>query len=134
MDRRLVNEITKLKALAIANNPSNIQFVLDETPFINSKSRIIVGKIFPRSSIYNQAAFQIEMTLSWEYPFKGPKIRFITPIYHPNINSDGTLCMCVMDLHDSYQPTTGLDQIVAALVDCIDNPSSKCVLNYSKFF
>lgn len=32
-----------------------------------------------------------------EYPLKAPEVRFITPVYHCNINSTGRICHSVLD-------------------------------------
>ncbi|CAF4619527.1 unnamed protein product, partial [Rotaria sp. Silwood2] len=104
------------------NNASSVQFLLDKTPTDNSASNIILGRILPKSQIYNQAAFQIEIKLPAEYPFKPPEVRFITPIYHPNVGDDGKICIDMLNSGESFKPTTSLVDIVKAVVDRIDNP------------
>ncbi len=42
---------------------------------------------------YNKGAFKIEINFPAEYPFKPPKITFITSIYHPNIDEKGQVRM-----------------------------------------
>ena len=43
----------------------------------------------PTGSPYAGGSFKLEILVPDRYPFEPPKIRFITPIYHPNIDSGG---------------------------------------------
>jgi ubiquitin-protein ligase len=96
VNRMLKNQIDELTLLA-TNSDVSVIFILDETPFNEEvsndlaelKERIIIGRIFPNSNIFKEGAFQIEIKLPSIYPLDPPKVRFLTPIYHPNVSKDG---------------------------------------------
>ena len=43
----------------------------------------------PEKTVYEGGIFQLNILFPSNYPFKPPKIKFNTTIYHPNINSSG---------------------------------------------
>jgi ubiquitin-conjugating enzyme E2 T len=47
----------------------------------------------PEGSPYERGLFQMEVSLSDRYPFTPPLIKFLTPIYHPNIDDLGRICL-----------------------------------------
>jgi len=44
----------------------------------------------PENTVYAEGLFHLKVRLT-DYPFKSPIIKFITKIYHPNVNTDGTM-------------------------------------------
>ena len=125
-NKRLINEIQKLKAMETGSDPSGVKFVLEKSPLdqpAGASGSVITGRIFPQSNIYNQASFQIELKLPVDFPFKAPEARFVTPIYHPNVDDKGNLCVDVLNSTDTFKPTTPLTDVVKAITHVIDHPN-----------
>jgi len=129
---RILREINGLQALATNNDPSSVKYLLDKSPVDDGTSNVILGRILPKSNVYNQAAFQIEIKLPAEYPFKAPEVRFITPIYHPNVDDKGKICVDILNAAEGFKPTTPLTDVVKAVANLIDNPNIDHALNPGK--
>jgi ubiquitin-protein ligase len=98
LNKALWNNITRLKLLTKSDAP--VKFILDHSPFDNEDEEksaidrdeyVVIGRIFPTSEIYREGTFQIEIKLTSRYPAESPEVRFLTPVYHPNIENDGKL-------------------------------------------
>ena len=51
-----------------------------------------IGSIMgPENSPYEGGIFFIDIRISPDYPMEYPKIKFLTQIYHPNINDKGEI-------------------------------------------
>ncbi len=59
---------------------------------------------------FNVAAFQLEIAFGEKYPFEPPKLRFKTPIYHPNVDDKGSLCFDTIN-PANWKPATKLSQV-----------------------
>ena len=54
------------------------------------------------------------------YPFKYPKIKFITKIYHPSVSrQDGTICE--KHLQDTWAPTVKIDTVIKVVISALAN-------------
>lgn len=96
LNKALWSNVTRLKLLTNPNAP--VKFILEHNPFDDEDEEnetstrdeyIVIGQIFPNAEIYKQGAYRIEMKLTLNYPAEPPVVRFLTPIYHPNIAKDG---------------------------------------------
>ncbi|KAL0744131.1 hypothetical protein Bca4012_085644 [Brassica carinata] len=50
----------------------------------------------PPDSPYAGGVFLVSIHFPPDYPFKPPKVSFKTRVYHPNINSNGSICLDIL--------------------------------------
>ncbi|EGX95119.1 ubiquitin-conjugating enzyme E2 13 [Cordyceps militaris CM01] len=50
----------------------------------------------PAQSPYEGGIFKLELFLPEDYPMTPPKIRFLTKIFHPNVDKLGRICLDVL--------------------------------------
>ena len=59
--------------------------------------RLLGGMIGPANTPYEDSLYFLSIKLPIDYPWKPPKVTFLTPIYHPNINKVGENCLDILD-------------------------------------
>ncbi|KAF7255726.1 hypothetical protein EG68_07774 [Paragonimus skrjabini miyazakii] len=107
------------KELANLNNACNK--ILRNLTVDNSNMRLWTGYIVPEEAPYSKGAFKIEITFPPEYPFKPPKLIFRTPIYHPNIDEKGMICLPIIT-PENWKPATKIEHVLQALISLLHSP------------
>lgn len=50
----------------------------------------------PKETPYDGGLFRLELFLPADYPMAPPKVRFLTKLYHPNIDRLGRICLDIL--------------------------------------
>ena len=77
--------------------------------------------IGPSDSPYEGGVFQLDIHFPMNYTFKPPKCNFKTKIYHPNINSAGSICVDI--LKDNWSPALTLSKVLLSICSLLTDPN-----------
>ncbi|XP_030211735.1 ubiquitin-conjugating enzyme E2 T isoform X2 [Gadus morhua] len=66
---------------------------------------------------YEGGLFTLEIKVPERYPFEPPNIRFLTPIYHPNIDNAGRICHDGLKLppKGAWRPSLNISTILTSI-------------------
>lgn len=94
----------------------------------------------PPDTPYQSGYFKAEMKFPMEYPYSPPKLRFLTPILHPNVYPDGELCISILhppgdDPHsgelpaERWNPTQTVRTILLSVISLLNEPNTFSAAN-----
>lgn len=92
-----------------------------------------IGKIYgPEDTPYQNGAFKIDIRVSSDYPMKPPQITFRTQIFHPNISTQGVICLNILKHQPSgggWSPTLSIGHILLSIHSLLSDPNPNDPLN-----
>ena len=100
---------------------------IHKTPPANCSAGVIEDDIYhwqatimgPTGSPYENGIFYLNIEFPMDYPFKPPKVSFITKIYHCNINSGGNICLDI--LKEQWSPALTISKVLLSICSLMDD-------------
>ncbi|XP_054059809.1 ubiquitin-conjugating enzyme E2 D3 isoform X1 [Rissa tridactyla] len=88
----------------------------------------------PNDSPYQGGVFFLTIHFPTDYPFKPPKVAFTTRIYHPNINSNGSICLDI--LRSQWSPALTISKVLLSICSllCDPNPDDPLVPEIARIY
>jgi ubiquitin-conjugating enzyme E2 D/E len=116
MSKRLSTELKKM----LENPPENCSAGIKNENNLYHWEATIIG---PENTPYHGGVFMLDIDIPNDYPFKPPKVQFITKIYHPNISRTGSICVDI--LKDSWSPALDISQVLISITSLLSDPNPK---------
>jgi ubiquitin-protein ligase len=119
------------KELSDFKSEDNNTIVLE--PIDNNLKNILCIIIPDESSIYNlfedrKTQLKLIVTISDDYPFSPPKVKFSPTIFHPNVFAvSGDICLDI--LKDAWTPALTISRICLSILSLLDAPNTSDPIN-----
>jgi ubiquitin-conjugating enzyme E2 N len=94
---------------------------ISATPYQDNLRYFAVAIEGPGDSPYEKGVFQLELFLPADYPMAPPKVRFLTKIYHPNVDKLGRICLDI--LKDKWSPALQIRTVLLSIQALLSAPN-----------
>ena len=75
----------------------------------------------PRDSPYEGGVFSLRIQFPEDYPFKPPRVGFVTRLYHVNVNDKGGICLDI--LKDQWSPALTISKVLLSICSLLTDPN-----------
>lgn len=105
----------------------------DKVPGINATQSLSNFRIFlvsiegPPGTPYEGGLFEADLLLPEDYPMSPPKILMKTKIWHPNIDTQGRICLDI--LKNNWTPALQIRSVLLSLQALLSSPDASDFLN-----
>ncbi|XP_044041407.1 ubiquitin-conjugating enzyme E2Nb isoform X2 [Siniperca chuatsi] len=113
LPRRIIKETQRLMAEPVPG--------ITATPDEGNARYFHVVIAGPQDSPFEGGTFKLELFLPEEYPMAAPKVRFMTKIYHPNVDKLGRICLDI--LKDKWSPALQIRTVLLSIQALLSAPN-----------
>lgn len=124
-NRRIVKEVKAIEA----DRKSGIYKGMFNLKMVDTDMYHWTATLYaPAGTPYEGYEFDLDVKIPPEYPFSAPHIKFITPIQHININTDGDICLDI--LKDKWTGSMNVQSLLVSISSLIDAPNYADEFNF----
>ncbi|KAL7450004.1 hypothetical protein ACHAWC_001999, partial [Mediolabrus comicus] len=79
----------------------------------------------PEGSPFETGVFLLTVHITARYPFEPPRCRFLTPLYHPNVDSHGRICLDTLKSPPagSWSPAVSIPSLLLSIRSLMAEPN-----------
>lgn len=81
----------------------------------------------PEDTAWEGGIFKLDLVFTDEYPMSPPKVKFLTPMFHPNVYRDGNICMDIMKSH--WSPAYDIAALLLSIQSLLSDPNPASAAN-----
>ncbi|KAJ2692453.1 Ubiquitin-conjugating enzyme E2 2 [Coemansia spiralis] len=81
----------------------------------------------PADTPFEDGTFKLSLTFDESYPNKPPLVKFVSRMFHPNVYSNGELCLDI--LQNRWSPTYDVSAILTSVQSLLHDPNSSSPAN-----
>jgi ubiquitin-conjugating enzyme E2 C len=81
----------------------------------------------PSATVYEGVTFALSISFPLEYPYTAPTVKFVTPCFHPNVDTAGNICLDILSEQWSAAYTTST--VLLSIQSLLAQPNTSDPLN-----
>ena len=99
-----------------------------------------ITMIGPPDTFYEGGFFRLKMIFPNNFPMGPPKLKFITPMYHPNVYPNGDVCISILHppgddkwgyekAEERWRPVHTINSILLSVISLFSSPNDESPAN-----
>jgi ubiquitin-conjugating enzyme E2 C len=87
----------------------------------------------PQDTAYEGLAYKLTIEFPLTYPYNAPSVMFSTPIFHPNVDTSGTICLDILKVmyfdKEKWSAIYNVQTVLLSLQSLLGEPNNESPLN-----
>ncbi|XP_004068939.1 ubiquitin-conjugating enzyme E2 C [Oryzias latipes] len=80
-----------------------------------------------QGTVYEGLRYRLSFDFPAGYPYQAPRVRFVTPCFHPNVDDQGFICLDI--LKDKWSALYDVRSILLSIQSLLGEPNNESPLN-----